>query len=74
MLPAPPDTLLLADARAEEVDAVLALAPTRLDNVRAVLAAVAAAGVDLEAVGERLQVDGLKLFDDAFAALLALTA
>jgi transaldolase len=39
-----------------------------------VLAAVAAAGVDLEAVGERLQVDGLKLFDDAFAALLALTA
>jgi glycyl-tRNA synthetase beta chain len=34
--------LLLADARADEIDAVLALAPTRLDNVRAVLAAVAA--------------------------------
>lgn len=34
--------LLLADARADEIDAVLALAPTRLDNLRAVLAAVAA--------------------------------
>ena len=44
------------------------------DIFQTVVAAVAAAGVDLEAVGERLQVDGLKLFDDAFAALLALTA
>ena len=35
------ENLLLADARADEIDAVLALAPTRLDNVRAVLAAVA---------------------------------
>ena len=31
-----------ADIRADEVDAVLALAPTRLDEVRAVLAAVSA--------------------------------
>lgn len=34
--------LLLADARADEIDAVLALAPTRVDTLRAVLAAVAA--------------------------------
>jgi len=34
--------LLLADARADEIDAVLALAPTRLDRLRATLAAVAA--------------------------------
>ena len=41
---------------------------------QAVLAGVAAAGVDVSAVGEQLQRDGLKLFDEAFAALLALTA
>jgi len=35
---------------------------------------VAEAGIDLVAVGEQLQRDGLKLFDDAFDALLQLTA
>ena len=66
-----PDATLLAFRDHGEAAATLA---ADLAGARAVLAAVAAAGVDLEAVGERLQVDGLKLFDDAFAALLALTA
>ncbi len=66
-----PDATLLAFRDHGEAAATLAADPA---GARAVLAAVAAAGVDLEAVGERLQVDGLKLFDDAFAALLALTA
>ena len=41
---------------------------------QAVLAGVAAAGVEVTAVGEQLQRDGLKLFEEAFAALLVLTA
>lgn len=38
------------------------------------LAAVQALGIDLTRLGEQLQQDGLKQFEDAFAALLALTA
>lgn len=45
-----------------------------LDDARATLAAVPAAGIDLHAVGESLQQDGLKLFVDSFNALLELTA
>lgn len=41
---------------------------------RATLAAAAAAGVDFDAVGEKLQQDGLVLFEQAFAELLLLTA
>lgn len=37
-------------------------------------AAVAAQGIDLDAVGEQLQRDGLAQFEDAFALLLQLTA
>ena len=36
--------------------------------------ALAAAGIDLVAVGERLQQEGLAQFEQAFAGLLALTA
>ncbi len=41
---------------------------------QATLAAAAAAGVDFDAVGEKLQQDGLVLFEQAFAELLLLTA
>lgn len=44
------------------------------DAARAVLAALPDAGVDAEAIGLKLQQDGLKLFVDSFNALLALTA
>lgn len=47
---------------------------TGLDEAQAQLAAVAEAGIDLGEVGEALQEAGLKLFEDAYAALLALTA
>lgn len=43
-----------------------------VSDAAAQLAAVAAAGVDLEAAGEELLDAGLKQFDDAFAKLLAL--
>ncbi|MGL6070851.1 transaldolase [Craterilacuibacter sp.] len=45
-----------------------------MDDAFRLLAEVKAAGVDLDAAGEKLQADGLKLFDDAFDALLQLTA
>ena len=38
------------------------------------LARLAAAGVDMVAVGERLQQEGLAQFEQAFAGLLELTA
>ncbi|SCK13733.1 transaldolase [Vogesella sp. LIG4] len=41
---------------------------------RATLAAAQAAGVDFDVVGEKLQQDGLVLFEKAFAELLKLTA
>ncbi len=63
-----PDATLLAFR--DHGEAAATLVPTRL--ARAPCWPPWPAGVDLEAVGERLQVDGLKLFDDAFAALLAL--
>jgi transaldolase len=45
-----------------------------LDQARSVLAALTDAGIDLDAAGEKLQQDGLKLFVDSFNALLELTA
>ena len=39
-------------------------------DAKAVLAALQAEGIDPVAVGEQLQSEGLKLFDDAYAALL----
>lgn len=41
-----------------------------LDDARAVLAGVRERGIDPEAVGEQLQRDGVKLFEDAYQALL----
>lgn len=43
-------------------------------EAQAVLAQLAAAGIDMNAVAVQLQVDGLKLFDEAFDKLLALLA
>ncbi|HRJ23325.1 MAG TPA: transaldolase [Thauera sp.] len=45
-----------------------------LDQAQAQFTALAAAGIDLEAAGERLQQEGLAQFEQAFAALLELTA
>lgn len=66
-----PDATLAAFADHGNAAATLEQDPA---GARAVLAAVAEAGVDLEQVGQKLQDDGLKLFDDAFAELLKLTA
>ncbi|RBH42778.1 transaldolase, partial [Pseudomonas sp. MWU13-2860] len=48
--------------------------PQDMDDAQTLLHAVGAAGVDLAAAGEKLQRDGLKLFEDAFEQLLKLTA
>lgn len=45
-----------------------------LDAVDAQLAALVAAGIDLDQVGDTLQQQGLALFDNAYRALLDLTA
>ena len=45
-----------------------------VDAARAQFAALAAAGIDMDAAGEILQSEGLAQFDKAFAALLELTA
>jgi len=45
-----------------------------LEEARALLAALPAAGVDLSAVGAQLQRAGLQLFSDSYQALLQLTA
>ncbi|MEW9897288.1 transaldolase [Chitinivorax sp. PXF-14] len=45
-----------------------------LPQAEQTVAALAALGIDLNEVGEQLQQEGLKLFDDAFEKLLALTA
>lgn len=44
------------------------------EDARATLAAVATLGIDLTAVGEQLQQEGLKLFADSFDKLLAQVA
>ncbi|BEV72889.1 MULTISPECIES: transaldolase [unclassified Paludibacterium] len=44
------------------------------EAAREVLAGIMAAGIDLDAVGEKLQQDGLKMFVDSFNALMELTA
>lgn len=45
-----------------------------IDEAEERLARVAAAGLDLEAAGKKLQDDGLALFEQSFTELLALTA
>ena len=45
-----------------------------LAAAQAQYAALAALGLDLDAAGERLQQEGLAQFEQAFAALLELTA
>ena len=45
-----------------------------LERAREQYAALRALGIDLDAAGEQLQVEGLQLFADSFRQLLALTA
>lgn len=45
-----------------------------VDEAAVTLQRLAAVGIDMDAVAEQLQVDGLKLFDEAFDKLLALLA
>ncbi len=45
-----------------------------LDAARAQFAALQQLGIDLDAAGDELQSEGLKLFEDSFRQLLALTA
>jgi len=45
-----------------------------VDDAHAQFAALAELGIDMAAVGERLQQEGLRQFEDAFAELLKLTA
>lgn len=66
-----PDATLAAFRDHGQAEATL---PAGLDDAVELLAQVTRGGVDLNAVGEKLQQDGLKLFDDAFAQLLKLTA
>ncbi len=47
---------------------------TEIEAARTQFAALAGVGIDLDALGERLQQEGLKQFEEAFAGLLALTA
>lgn len=47
---------------------------TRLDSARSQLAAVEELGLDLNAIGDALQRDGLAMFETAFATLLQVTA
>jgi transaldolase len=44
------------------------------EQAQALLVELAAAGIDLEAVGEQLQQEGLKVFVESYLALLQLTA
>lgn len=64
-----PDATLAAFRDHGEAAATLASDPAGTQNQ---LAAVAALGIDLDAVGEELQAAGLKQFDEAFAKLLDL--
>lgn len=45
-----------------------------VDAARTQLAALQRLGIDIDAAGEQLQAEGLKLFEDSFRQLLALTA
>ncbi len=66
-----PDATLDALRDHGRVEATLA---RDVDLGQAQFAALAALGIDLEAVGKRLQQEGLVQFEQAFAALLELTA
>lgn len=45
-----------------------------VDDAQATMAALKARSIDMDAVGESLQTDGLRQFEEAFAKLLELTA
>jgi transaldolase len=45
-----------------------------IENARAQFAALQRLGIDIDAAGEQLQTEGLKLFEESFQQLLALTA
>jgi len=62
-----PDATLAAFVDHGEVQRTL---DNDLPAARALLARCEAAGIDLDAVGETLQADGLRLFEDAFDRLL----
>jgi transaldolase len=66
-----PEPTLLAFADHGEITATLGPDTTAADEV---LAAVAAAGVDLDALASRLQLDGVRSFDASWTSLLAAVA
>ena len=45
-----------------------------IEAARAQFAALQRLGIDLDAAGEQLQTEGLKMFEESFQQLLALTA
>jgi transaldolase len=66
-----PEPTLIAFADHGNAERRLDLDPTA---AQAVLARAASIGIDLEALGDELQIAGLKQFDDAFDRLLATVA
>lgn len=66
-----PDATLAAFREHGKAEATL---ETGVDAAREQFAALQRLGIDMDAVGEELQADGLRLFEDSFRQLLALTA
>ncbi|MDR0716664.1 MAG: transaldolase [Azoarcus sp.] len=66
-----PEATLAALRDHGRVENTLAAAP---DAANATLAALAGHGIDMDEIGEVLQADGLRQFDQAFAKVLELTA
>ena len=56
-----------------EQDLQAAVAEGIIDQAQAVFDALARHSIDMNAAGEKLQADGLRQFEDAFAKLLELT-
>lgn len=66
-----PDATLAAFRDHGRAEATL---ETGIDAARGQFAALQRFGIDMDAIGQELQVDGLKQFEDSFRQLLALTA
>ena len=66
-----PDATLAAFREHGKAEAML---ETGIDAARDQFAALRRLGIDMDAAGEELQAEGLKLFADSFRQLLALTA
>jgi transaldolase len=66
-----PDATLSAFREHGKAEATL---ENGIDAAREQFAALQKLGIDMDAVGEELQKDGLKQFEDSFRQLLALTA